>query len=374
MAETQLFKNFYDVELARMIASKILPLYPAFPSEQFVSQVAAQINPLELKARVRVMAAELRAALPPEYPRALEILLATLGQENDETEGMFNTGYWVAPIADFVEVYGLDDFDASMRGIYEITKRYTSEFAVRPYLIQYPDKTLARLRPWVGDPNPHVRRFVSEGTRPRLPWGKRLDMFVREPQPVLELLEHLKDDPSAYVRKSVANNLNDITKDHPGRVLALFERWKIDASGERRWIIKHALRTLIKKGDPSALGLLGYQHEASFRLEHFEIQPSAVTIGDSLKLNLGLTHSGSEAQDAVIDYRIHFLKANGKSSPKVFKWTARSFAPGETVALTKAVSMRPVTTRTYYPGLHLVDVQVNGQILGETTFELQSEE
>ena len=215
-----------------------------------------------------------------------------------------------------------------------------------------------------------MRRWVSEGTRPRLPWGKRLDLFIRQPERTLALLEHLKDDPELYVRKSVANHLNDIAKDHPKLVVDVTARWYTDGSAGTRWIVQHALRTLVKKGDATALGILGFDAEIPARVTDFRVEPASIRIGEAVRLSLTLVNDGDTAHDLVIDFRVHFVKANGKRSPKVFKWTKSTLQPAASITLTKAVSMVPVTTRKLYPGRHAVDVQVNGQVLAVAEFDL----
>ncbi|MBC7811011.1 MAG: DNA alkylation repair protein, partial [Burkholderiales bacterium] len=338
--------------------------------EDFVHDVAAQIEPLELKARVSLIAAILRRYLPTEYPQAVSVLLQTLGPELTETEGIFNDGWYVLPMAQFVEDYGLDHFDISLNALYEITKRNTSEYAVRAYLLRDRDATLAKLRAWVDDPSPHVRRWVSEGTRPRLPWGKQLDMFIQDPELTLALLEHLKADPSLYVRKSVANHLNDIAKDHSARVIDVAQRWHSEGGDDTRWIVRHGLRTLVKQGHPAALAILGYDAGAAISVTAFDVQPTALSLGDSLRLSLTLANDSDSAHDVVVDFRIHFMKANGKVSVKVFKWTALRLEAGQSASLQKTFPLRPITTRTYYPGHHIVDVQINGQIAASTVFDL----
>jgi 3-methyladenine DNA glycosylase AlkC len=363
------FKHFYGMNLATLLAEKIARVYPAFNTAAYLAEVAAKLEPLEMMGRVRLMARVLRRQLPPAYPDALTILLGILDAPLPDDGGMFNDGYWVLPIAQFVEEYGLDDFDASANALYEVTQRFSSEFAIRPYLVRYPDAMLAKLNEWVRDPNPHVRRLVSEGSRTRLPWGKRLEQFIIDPAPTLALIEQLKDDPSAYVRKSVANHLNDIAKDHPQQVIEVARRWYAEGSEARRALVRHALRTLIKKGDAGALAVLGYGGADGITAT-LMITPAEVQIPGAITLTAELMNEGSELQEVVIDFCIHFVKANGGTGAKVFKWTTRVLAVGERLILTKTHPLRPVTTRTYYRGLHRVSLQVNGVMLAEGTFLL----
>ena len=198
------------------------------------------------------IANQLRANLPTDYTQALDVLLKILGPENENETGMFSEYFWVMPIAKYVETYGLNHFPESINAIKEITKRNTGEYCIRPFIEKYPDKTLAVLDKWSHDSNVHVRRLSSEGLRPRLPWAKKIDRFIDNPKPVLDILNNLKDDDSKFVQKSVANNLNDILKDNNEIGMETIRKWSKTASRNRKWIIKHALRNQIKKGNAEA--------------------------------------------------------------------------------------------------------------------------
>lgn len=370
MGEYQPYKNYFGVELAQELARRIVAIHPTFPAEQFAAQIAARVDELELKNRVALIAAALRECLPPDYPAALQILLRILGPENPKEEGMFTYGYHLMPVAYFVEVYGLDYFDQSMAALAEITKRHTAEYTIRPYLVRYPQQTLAVLDRWAVHANAHVRRLVSEGTRPRLPWATRLTAFVDDPGPVLRLLEKLKHDPSPYVRKSVANNLNDITKNHPDLVIETLTRWNQHAGEETRWITRHALRNLVKKGQLAALKLLGFD-QVQVSLHQLKVEPKTVRLGDSLEMSFTLHNETPETQEVVIDYTIHLLKANGKSSPKVFKLRTKTLEGGEVLAVQKHHSFKAVRNRRYYAGPQRLEIQVNGVMVGGVDFRLE---
>lgn len=256
MSETAALKHYFGAGLAQRLSGLIQPYAPGFPAQAFADSVAAQVGPLELKGRVAVIADELRKALPPDYPEALRILLNILGPENETEEGMFKNGYFLMPVAYFVEKYGLSHVGLSMQALYEITKRHTSEYAIRPYLDRHLEDCLRLLNDWTHDPSHHVRRLVSEGTRPRLPWAKRIGVLRGDPACNLVLLEPLMDDPSLYVRKSVANHLNDLTKDHR-EITINWIRDRLDDGGKRVvWIARHGLRSLAKSGDREVLDLL----------------------------------------------------------------------------------------------------------------------
>jgi len=242
-------KLWFDQELAIMLADKILAEKADFDKKSFVQKIDAQVNDLELKARIEVFSDELHQHLSANYEQAMPVLMQILGSENEEETGMFTNFYWVMPIAFYVEKYGLNHFDLSMEAIQEVTKRNTSEYAIRPYLEQYPDKTLKLMKKWSTDENFHIRRLSCEGVRPRLPWARKLDVFIENPEPILPILENLKDDSSKYVQKSVANCINDIIKDNRAVAESLIDSWRADAGKARKWIIKHSLRKLLKAGD-----------------------------------------------------------------------------------------------------------------------------
>lgn len=255
MSESKALKDYFCVELAQHLSNLIKPHYPKFPTDLFVQSVANQIEPLQLKGRVAVITDELSIALPTNYADALNILLNILGPENKSEQGMFTNGYFLMPVAFYVEKYGLQHVELSIHALYEITKRHTSEYAIRPYLESYPEACLKYLNNWLHDKNPHVRRLVSEGTRPRLPWAKRMKPIKGNPANNLELLAPLLKDPSFYVRKSVANHLNDLTKDYRDTTLDWVHHLDLTAK-ETKWIIRHGLRSLANSEDPVALDLL----------------------------------------------------------------------------------------------------------------------
>jgi 3-methyladenine DNA glycosylase AlkC len=225
------------------------------------------------------------------------------------------------------------------------------------------------LREWTNDPSPHVRRLISEGTRPRLPWAPRLRAFQKDPRPVLELLELLKDDAELYVRRSVANNLNDIGKDHPAMLTAVAKRWLRGASAERRWIVNHALRSAVKRADPGALGALGYGSKAEVTLRDKRITPPRVKIGGSVTVSFTLANKGAKAQRVMADLVVHFVKARGTGA-KTFKMKALTLAPGTRVVIAKKIGLRQLTTRKHYPGEHQVEALLNGRRVALGSFML----
>jgi 3-methyladenine DNA glycosylase AlkC len=265
-----------------------------------------------------------------------------------------------APHTFFVQKYGLDDFEAAMRAQYQLTQRFSAESSIRAYLVKYPEETYARLREWTRDKSPHVRRLVSEGTRPRLPWAPRLRAFQENPRPVIALLELLKDDPERYVQRSVANSINDIGKDHPELAVEVCRAWLVNATPQREWIVRHALRSLIKQGHRGALRLMGVSGKPAVSITNVRLVPSPLKVGDKLRFSFDLASTSRREQDLLVDYAVHFVKSNGGTRPKVFKLRKIALPAGESVELNGSISFKDMTTRQHYAGRHRIEVLVNG--------------
>ncbi|MEN9361445.1 MAG: hypothetical protein RL095_2980 [Verrucomicrobiota bacterium] len=352
------------------IAGDLSSLDADFPSAAFRKQALKGLEDLELMPRGRHIAQALQANLPGDFPRASRFLMASFGPPLERTEDNGMAVFFYLPHAFWVQDFGLGHFDEAMAFQYQLTQRFTAEFSIRPFLEQYSEATLKLLRTWAGDSSPHVRRLVSEGTRPRLPWAPRLRRFQVDPAPVLELLELLKDDRELYVRRSVANNLNDIGKDHPGLLLATAEGWLRDAGAGRQWLVNHALRSLVKGGDLRALRLLGFAGSAT-RLEiSGELHPREVAAGGEVRLACAVRNSARRPVAVLIDWRVFFRKAGGAASPKVFKGGRYELGAGDTCTLEKKLSLRDLSTRRHFPGRHEVEVLVNGQPYHLGAFEL----
>lgn len=256
MAYKQL-KLWFDEELAAMLANKIQPIHPPFPTKHFIQEVKKGVNDLELKDRVELIGDLLHQLIAKDFKKNWKILQQILGDENEEEVGMFKKGYWVMPIAKLVEKYGLEDFELSMEAIEEITKRNTGEYTIRPFIEKNPQKTMQRMELWSKNKNKHVRRLASEGCRPRLPWAPKLSIFIQDPRPILPILENLKSDPSKYVQKSVANNLNDILKDNYDIGIKVIKNWSHpNSTSPQKWIIKHALRNQLKQENQEAIEII----------------------------------------------------------------------------------------------------------------------
>ena len=259
----QPLKHLLSKKTVVCLAHNIHCVYPEFDQSAFITDVMKQLEDYEFKQRGLHIAMVLHSHLPSKFEQAVQILIHSLTPENTETEGLGLAGLFYEPHSSFISLYGVysrfnsgeDPFNAAMAAQYQLTKRYTAEFAIRPFLIQHQQRTLDKLKSWLTDDDPHVRRLCSEGTRPRLPWAARLPAFIADPSPALPILEQLKDDESLYVRRSVANHLGDIAKDHPNLVFDICHRWLQDADKQRKWLIRHALRHPAKKQNPVALAL-----------------------------------------------------------------------------------------------------------------------
>jgi len=366
--EKKLFKDWFDREAAEALADQVGRVMPRFDRQAFVKQAVSNLQRLEFHDRVAAFSKSLRDHLPQNVPKALAILKESLPPCLPGADSIAE-GWRQWPLGRFIGDYGVPYFDESMEAMTELTRRFTAEFAVRPFLENDPRRTLAYLRKQTGHPCVHVRRWCSEGTRPRLPWGKRLQAFIVDPSPVFPILEALKDDPERYVQKSVANHLNDIGKDHPGILLERSELWLRQAEIGRQWIVRHALRSLIKQGNSRALSLLGFAAPEDISAT-LQITPARVCLGQSVQLAASIRNNGRNSLRVVVDYAVHYTRQRGKVGRKVFKWTQLEISPGDVLELQKMHPMKATTIRALYPGTHRVELQVSGHSLGSAEFEL----
>ncbi|HEX5694288.1 MAG TPA: hypothetical protein VFY00_06685 [Arenimonas sp.] len=369
------FKNLINPELVRACGQHLQRQWRDFDRRGFERRALDGLEGLEMKARAMQVADALEATLPDDFDRAAGIIEAALAPPATSDDLGFRTtdaglAGWIGwPLGEFIARRGQAEPARALLALRELTQRFTSEFAVRPFLINHFDVTMAQLLAWRDDPSPHVRRWTSEGSRPRLPWGLQVKSLIADPSPTLPLLRALQDDPSPYVRRSVANHLNDIAKDHPGVVADWLEAHLPTAGTERRALLQHASRSLVKRGDRRVLKAWGLG--GSLRGEAtLALTPRRVAIGDSLQLSATLVSTARTSQTLAVDYLVHHVKANGETAPKVFKGWTLVLAAGEARKLEKKHSMRPITTRRYYPGEHAVELQVNGKIVARESFKL----
>jgi 3-methyladenine DNA glycosylase AlkC len=371
------FKNLLNASTVGWLRRHLGRAWPAFDAARFEALALAGLEALEMKARAQHLCAALEATLPADFDTAAGVIEASLlPVRRDEELGELRAGEaglagWALwPLTEFVARRGLASPERALHCLHALTQRFTAEWAIRPFIVEHPALTFATLQRWQGDASPHVRRLVSEGSRPRLPWGLQLKGLIADPSPTLPLLAALQDDPSDYVRRSVANHLNDIAKDHPALVADWVERHLPGASPERRALLRHASRTLIKHGDARILKAWGLGRRFAGEVT-LVLSPKRVRVGESLALEITLSSSAKRAQKLVIDYAVHHVKANGERTPKVFKGWVIELAAGESRTLAKRHSMREVTTRRYHAGRHALDLRINGEVLAEATFDLK---
>ncbi len=356
-------KNRLDRRTVELLADRFVEVRPGFDAAAFTAEAMSRFPQLELKDRVNLVADLLADHLPDGYPAALSLVVAVA-----ETD----PGEWASwPLCSFVERHGVDHPTESLDAMEKLTRRWSCEFAVRPFLDHHLDQTRGRLRRWVEDPDEAVRRLASEGTRPLLPWGPKVQAILDDPEIGLELLRVLRHDESATVRRSVANHLNDLTKSHPDLVVATVTGWTGEEHPVDDRLVRHALRTLVKQGHPGALGVLGFTTDPEVEVDGFDCSPAAIDLGQRIELTAGLRSVADADQLLVIDFVIHHVTASGTSSPKVFKWATRTIEPGRSLVLSKKRLIQTASTRRYHRGVHRVDLQVAGRVMASTEFDLR---
>jgi len=360
MAEALKDRYFQKPFFERLI-KEVTPHYPEFPEKEFyVSLFDKEWSEKPLKEMLMHSAMALRMCMPTDYLQTLEILQKICHKFSDFDAMIF---------PDVVRQFGHSDYDESMQALELFTQYSTAEFAIRPFILEEEEKTMKQMLQWSTHENEHVRRLASEGCRPRLPWAMALPDFKNDPTLILPILENLKSDSSLYVRKSVANNWNDITKDNPEIVIETFKKWRKAASSETQWIMKHALRGLLKAGHAEALDLMGFE-PVSVRISKLKVSSPTINIGDKVNFSFEVKNDGKGSAELMVDYIVHFKKANGTTAAKVFKLKAFTLPVGESIQMSKNHDFKLINTRKYYSGIHAIQIQVNGDKLERIEFEL----
>lgn len=358
------FKDEFSAGLVEALGRELRDAWPPFPLDRFVAEATDGLDARELKGRVALIGAALATTLPPD-PGALEELV---GRASGSPAFR---GWMLWPFLDAVTERTLHDPDRGLPLLRALTSRASAEFAIRPFLRAHPATTFAHLAEWAGDPDEHVRRLVSEGTRPRLPWASRLTALVADPSPSLPLLHRLRDDPSEYVRRSVANHLNDIAKDHPDLAVAIAGSWVAGGGAHVERVVRHGLRGLLKAGHPGALAAVGVRVDDPIDVLAFSADPAALPIGGSVSVTCTIVTPGPREARAEIDLRVHYANAAGALTRRAtFRFARRALSPGTPETITRSIAFRPVSIRALHPGRHLLELQVNGSIVADLAIDL----
>lgn len=369
------FKNVFHPQAIRLTAELLGKQDSSFDRKAFVRMAENNLEALELKQRSEQIYHALCRHLPADFECAAEIIRAALHPSCDGSAGGVGVseegirGWMIMPLAEYAGRAGAVDVSTALGLLRELTMRFTSEFGIRHLWLSHPQQVMTTVSSWVHDENEHVRRLVSEGSRPRLPWGRQLPDFIAHPQATWHLLEGLRDDPSPYVRKSVANHLNDNARDHPQLVLDLARQWHRGAPLERQRLLRHALRNLLKQGHPQALALYQLDSPQLCAVDLNVLTPE-VKMGGELAFDFRMQSAAAVEQKLRLDLVLHYQKAKGTLAPKVYRWKDLTLAEGEVHEARRRHSFRPITTRVYHPGRHSLEIKANGQVIAAADFQL----
>lgn len=356
---SSLLKDIYSVSFYDKFSNAVEEVLPTFDKRKFKKAIfSTDWDSKELKQRMKHTSVVLHEFLPGNFEKAantIENIISKL-RKNKITETSIEFMFF----PDYIETYGINDFENSLKAFEFVTQFTSCEFAVRPFIIKYGDKMIKQMIDWSKHDSHHVRRLASEGSRPRLPWSMAISSLKKNPKPILPLLENLKTDPSEYVRRSVANNLNDIAKDNPGIVIAIAKKWK-GLGKETDAIIKHGCRTLLKQGNSAALKHFGLSNNSKLEVTNLKIFTPIVKIGSYLEFSCEVKNGTNKTQTIRLEYAVYFLRQNGQLSKKVFKLSERIFEPMQAANIKRKQSFKLITTRNFYTGWHKLSIIINGQ-------------
>ncbi len=351
-------KYMYNDRFFKQLTRHCSEIITGFNAAQFNANFATpEWEGLELKQRVRHVAHAMAVQLTGNYKQDIKVVTNLIKHIQKEL-GEVSTFQHIF-LADYIEQYGIDHPVESMKAMEYATILSSCEFAIRPFIVKYPQQVMAQMLEWTKHKHASIRRLASEGCRSRLPWGMALVAFKKDPAPILPILEALKNDPSEYVRKSVANNLNDIAKDNPDVVKDIIRRWQGN-SKETDWILKHGSRTMLKKADEHTLSLFGVSAVKSVQVIDLTVKSGSINIGGALNFSFILSHKEPKPTLLRVEYMIYYMKASGTPTKKIFKVTENTFEPNRSYAITRKQSFKDMTTRKHYPGLHHLAIVVNG--------------
>ena len=355
------FKNKFNPISIKELASSINKSHKTFDIKKFTSLASVNLGDLEMKDRAIQISNALEHTMDGTNKRNAKNIKSFLKETS-------LSGFILWPISIYIESQFINDFEVGMDLLEVLTTKFTSEFGVRPYFEKYPELTYSYFHSKLKNKDDNVRRWISEGTRPNLPWGMNISHLNQNLDKNIKLIDNLKDDPSLYVRKSVANHMSDVTMLDSTLALKYLRVWNKSDSDYQKWIVKQALRNLVKKGNKEALSILGYSQTFKVEVQNLSIFPMKITDGDCTSLKLQIL--SLKKQNLMIDYIIGYPKKNGKISKKVYKLKSVLSLKNEIISIDKKISFKKVTTRVHYPGLHSCEVQINGNIISKTSFTL----
>jgi 3-methyladenine DNA glycosylase AlkC len=363
-------KNFYNQTFFDHFITVLQKHLPNLSKDDFLEKVRDSTwEDKELKQRIRHLAIVLHDHLPSNFTDASQkIVEMARAFRKQPIEG--NIGFGYIALADYIEVYGQNHLTDAIATVEEVTQLISCEFAVRPFIEKYPDQMMAQMLVWAGHPSWKVRRLASEGSRPRLPWGIALQKFKKDPTPVFPILEKLKNDPSEDVRRSVANNLNDIAKDHPDKVLNIVQRWKTAETAEMDKLVKHACRTLLKKAHPETLKWFGFADPKNLKISKLQLSSRKISLGEKLHFSFEIQSQANQAEQLRLEYGIDYVKSNGKLSRKIFQIFEKEIRPDQIEKVKRSQLFANLTTRKHYAGFHYLAIIMNGQEISREKFEL----
>ncbi|MES2446823.1 MAG: DNA alkylation repair protein [Bacteroidota bacterium] len=362
-----LIKDIYNEEFYKAFASSLTKTLPGFVSAKFINLVLDDaFYQMEWKERVKHTTKVLHHFMPTDFAKSTQLIEKIVTQLR--ADGFAEQQLVFMFLPDYIATYGLADYKNSINSLVFLTQFISAEFAIRPFLLKYGDQLMADMLQMSTHQNYHVRRFASEGCRPRLPWGAAIPALKRDPSTILPILENLKTDPSEYVRRSVANNLNDITKDNPEIVIEIAKKWQ-GLGKETDAIIKHACRSLLKSGHPEILSFYGLDAKC-LRIKNFKIEMAKIAIGNALEFSFVLKNEDKIERYIRLEYTVYYLKNNGSLAGKVFKISEKSYPAGAEVKIIRKQSFKLITTKTFYLGLHKLSIMVNGKEMAIADFEL----
>jgi len=361
-------KNIFSPTFISSVADSLKEVYPTLSDKKFIRAVFNEDwDNKELKQRIRHLSNVVHQFLSGDFTKDSDVLISWVHLLNQKYGEKQSLEYIF--LADYIEIYGQHDFTCSLNAIEEITQFTSCEFAIRPFIIKSPDKVMKQMLKWSQHKNQNIRRLASEGCRPRLPWGIAIQVFKKDPFLIIPILENLKNDSSLYVRKSIANNLNDIAKDNPNIVIDLIQRWK-GHSVHTDWILKHGARSLLKKANVKVLALFGIDFKVKCSVVEFKLHKKTIKLGHELTFSCILKNDSKKNMRFRIEFAIYYVKSSGKQSRKLFKINEKAYHKDALITFTKNISFSDLTTRKHYEGLHKIAIVVNGNEVCEHEFTI----